>query len=46
MAGKEELFLYNDDINGNKIVLLYNDDEDEEEEENEAQEVYNILMFK
>ena len=30
MASKEELFLYNDEINGNKIVLLYNDDDEDD----------------
>ena len=40
MAGKEELFVYNDEINGNKIVLLYNDNEEEDDDEViESQEV-------
>ncbi|CAI2377364.1 unnamed protein product [Moneuplotes crassus] len=43
---KEEMFLYNDDVNGNKIVLLYNDDEEEEQEDQnehiQSQEFYRI----
>ena len=50
MNGKEELFLYNDDVNGNKIVLLYNDDDEDEqievyEEEEEVPETQYKQAF-
>ena len=46
MANKEEMFLYNDDVNGNKIVLLYNDDDDDEGIESQEVSLSHPLYSK